>query len=207
MIAGHTTKSTLKRKHRIQNVLIRRVNILPKHIQGTFSSLRYFKANLEAKFNIEKQFLHVILDHFYCPNGYAGDRWADGLYKDVLVYLLQHRMVINGSIFLPNNRDCMTSITKYEKHLSRHCTIVKVSNPRDNPLYLAGENVAPVLENLGVCNKTALVSLDPNWPYIRLSKIEVLQPKPQEEASTASKKQKLAILEFITYTPKKSLKS
>ena len=53
-----------QRLDRINGKLVHRVNILGKHIQGTFSSLRFFKANIEAKFKTDQQFTYVVLDMY-----------------------------------------------------------------------------------------------------------------------------------------------
>ena len=153
---------------RVKHKLVSWPTDLPKHINGSFSTMRRLKANLERKFPEGKRFEFIIMDFFYCPIGWVKEAWTATFFKEVLPYLAQHWLCPSkGVILLPNNHDVQEMLHANRKFVGPMLTCSDCLKAQ-NPLYLAGEMVAEQLEREGVSNRTALTVLEQDFPFIAL---------------------------------------
>ena len=105
----------------------------------------------------------IILDYFFCPEGYVQNRWAENFFKDTLPLFAQKNILaVDGQLWLPNLPHVQEMIRKYDKPLREHYEWVRVRHTdKTNPLFEATETVDDVLALCpdGRTNKSQLLPL------------------------------------------------
>ena len=117
-----------------------------------------------------KSFDHIVLDYFFCPEGWAKERWTEGFFKLTLPKLAQEGILSqSGSIWLPNLKCVDDLLIKYEALLDEHFIWDVVPKANMNPLFKATNKVEKELLSCpdSLTNETQLLPLD-DCPFIIL---------------------------------------
>ncbi|KAJ1411527.1 hypothetical protein B484DRAFT_482627 [Ochromonadaceae sp. CCMP2298] len=167
---------------------------LEKHCEANFSDTRRMMKSMDCKWPRE-QFHHVILDYFFSPVGWARHRWTDPLFTSTFPTLAREgKLAQGGQIWLPNLDCIQVSLTDFADDLHPYFTIALASDPKENPLYLATEDVEEELLRCpdALTNETQLRPLGTQPFYVLTLRDEFLpcEKKRLAPATPPAKKRK-----------------
>jgi len=111
--------------------------LVGRHCQAKFSNAHRLLSNIRNAWD-SISFGCVIMDYFYCPNGWAKERWTANFFKDVLPLFATSGLVHEkGEIWLPYFSDVEEYISEFYATITEHYYIKLVRRVEKNPLYLA----------------------------------------------------------------------
>ena len=85
----------------------------------------------------------VILDYFFSPAGWVNTRWTEKFFSETLPLLLDKGLLKDtGSVWLPHLDHVDAMLEKFSDILSRYYTWTIISNPVENPLFRATDDVS-----------------------------------------------------------------
>lgn len=138
---------------------IQRTAVEGTHCRANFSDPRRMWRKMKQIWGPKTRFDSIILDYFFCPEGYASVRWSENFFKETLPILAQRKILkSNGSIWLPNLAHVQEMLQKYRHILVDYFEWSRVKYPEYNPLYYATDKVEKSLSRCpdGRTNKTQL---------------------------------------------------
>ena len=190
-----------------------------KHCRTNFCQPRRMFQAMKSKWGNRIRLDHIILDYFFSPVGWARTRWTDCFFTDTLPELAKEKLIsVGGKIWLPNLECIKASVDKFRSSIDEFYTVISVTDPMQNPLYVATENA---YEELMRCpqpptNISQMNLADPTFPFIVLvlkennnsgeqtasedNKVQKRQKLDDEEDDHASKA--LLMWDAISATPK-----
>jgi hypothetical protein len=118
-----------------------------KHVATNFADHRRMIRALRAKWGNNIQFNDVILDYFFSPVGWARERWKTGLFVGTIPQMAIQGMLSKGGRFiLPYLNNVAEHLDEFQdEFISPYYTISFITNPNENPLYLATGSVTDEL--------------------------------------------------------------
>lgn len=162
---------------------IQRTAVEGTHCRANFSDPRRMWRKMKQIWGSKTRFDSIILDYFFCPEGYASVRWSENFFRETLPIIAQRRILKNnGSVWLPNLAHVQEMLQKYRYILVDYFEWSRVKYPEYNPLYYATDKVEKSLSRCpdGRTNKTQLGPLhevsDHIFFELKLSKAFKLAP-------------------------------
>lgn len=114
---------------------------IPQHCTANFTDARRMFKAMETRWSSIK-FDEIILDYFFSPVGWARTRWTESLFERTFpLFALSGILAKGGKIWLPNLDCIQKSIHDFKETLDQYYHIRLEQNPRNNPLFLATEDV------------------------------------------------------------------
>jgi hypothetical protein len=154
---------TLDNKHEITTAQI------GKHCRTNFAQSRRMLKDINSIWGYNNQFNVIILDYFFCPEGYVQKRWTEPFFIHTLPALVTCNILdINGTLWLPHMRYIDEMLDKYGNYLSQYYIWELEDVPDMNPLYHATSNAYDILITCpdNITNNTQLPHLLPKPFYI-----------------------------------------
>ena len=146
-----------------------------KHCCSDFNKLRFLRQALLETWGTNVKFDYIILDYFFCPEGWLQTHWRKAFFDEVLPFFLKERFLkLDGEIWLPNKRGVSDSIKEYGENINKMYRIETVDNLNRNPLYAATDLAEEDLR-LSKDNRTNQTEMQPlyefsKFPFLMLRK-------------------------------------
>ena len=144
-----------------------------KHCRANFTQARRLLTSMESKWG-SIQLNHIILDYYFSPVGWARVRWSDPFFTETLPMFAREKLIsVGGKIWLPNLQCIRESIGRYRTTIDQYYNVHDISDPMQNPLYVATENVYDELMRIPEGDWTNASQLQPildqaTFPFLAL---------------------------------------
>ena len=121
------------------------------HCQGNFSDVRRLhKAITTTWSDLDRgcNFDLIILDYFFCPEGYVASRWTKPFFSETLPFLAASKILkLGGQIILPNLDHVQNMMQSNRGLLKPYFDWERVAAEK-NPLFVATESIDEILVTL-----------------------------------------------------------
>ena len=167
-----------------------------KHCSSNFCDKRRLKNDMETAWGKSLRFDYIILDYFWCPEGWLQKRWNRAFFESTLPFFLNFEFLkYGGEIFLPWKRGVQELVTEAGIKLTLPYDLHFVSNPNENPLYAATDlcelDLMKCKKDQRRTNKSEMPELFKETPFLKLTKRKKYLPgrlfddePPSDESSS-----------------------
>ena len=145
------------------------------HCNANFNNARGFVRQIKNKWGSDVQFSHIILDYFFCPIGWARERWSPKFFSETIPSIASNLLSPDGKLWLPNLQNVREAIELNRIRIESVFNIHQIANPVQNPLHAASENCTQELlrcpDSRTNANQIAPLICNSQFPFYALESL------------------------------------